>query len=59
MHFWITDHWRNQRGNQTVPRNKWQWKHRNSKMMGCSKSSAKREVYGNTHLLQEPTVNIK
>ena len=34
-------------------RNKWQWKHDNSKPMGCSKSSPKREVYSNTILPQE------
>ena len=34
-------------------RNKWQWKHKNSKPMGCCKSSYKREVYGNTILPQE------
>ena len=33
-------------------RNKWQWKH-NSKPMGCSKSSSKREVYSNAILPQE------
>ena len=33
--------------------NKWQWKHDNSKPMGCSKSSSKREVYSNTILPQE------
>ena len=33
-------------------RNKWQWKH-NSKPMGCTKSSSKREVYSNTILPQE------
>ena len=33
-------------------RNKWQWKH-NSKPMGCSKSSPKREIYSNTILPQE------
>ena len=33
-------------------RNKWQWK-QNSKPMGCSKSSSKREVYSNTILPQE------
>ena len=32
-------------------RNKWEWKHDNSKPMGCSKSSLKREVYSNTTLL--------
>ena len=31
----------------------WQWKHDNSKPMGCSKSSSKREVYSNTILPQE------
>ena len=34
-------------------RNKWQWKHNNSKPMGCSKSSSKREIYSNTILPQE------
>ena len=28
---------------KTMPRYKWQWKHDNSKPMGCSKSSPKRE----------------
>ena len=35
-----------------MSRNQWQWKH-NSKPMGCSKSSPKREVYSNTVLPQE------
>ena len=34
-------------------RNKWQWKHDNSKPVGCSKSSSKREIYSNTILSQE------
>ena len=51
------DHWRNQRGNQKIPRNKWQWKHDDPKPMGCSKSSSKRKVYSNTILPQE-TRNI-
>ena len=34
-------------------RNKQQWKHNNSKPMGCSKSSSKREVYSHTILSQE------
>ena len=33
------DHWRNQRGNQKIPSDKWQWKHDEPKPMGCSKSS--------------------
>ena len=36
-----------------LSRNKWQWKHDNSKSIGCSKSSSKREVYSNTILPQE------
>ena len=45
------DHWRNQRGNQKIPRDK--WKSNDPKPMGCSKSSSKREVYTNTILSQE------
>ena len=44
-------HWRNQRGNQKIPRNK--WKYNDPKPMGCNKSSSKREVYTNTILSQE------
>ena len=53
-----TGYGRNQKGNQKIYRNKWQWKH-NSKSLGCSKSSSKKEVYSNTILLQETrkTVN--
>ena len=43
------------RGNQKIPRNKWQWKHDNPKPMGCSKSSPKREIKSKTILLQETT----
>ena len=32
---------------------KWQWKHDNSKPMGCSKSSLKRDVNSNTVIPQE------
>ena len=34
-------------------RNKQQWKHNNSKPMGCNKSSSKREVYSETVIPQE------
>ena len=51
------DHWRNQRGNQKISRDKWQRKHDDWKPMGYSKSSSKREVYSNTILPQE-TRNI-
>ena len=42
---YTTGEWRNQVGNQKISGNKWQWKHGNSKPMGCSKSSSKREVH--------------
>ena len=45
--------WRNQRGNQKIPQDKWQWKHSVTKSMGCSKGSYKREVHGDTGLPQE------
>ena len=47
------DHWRNQRGNQKIPRRKWKWKHNNPKPMGSSKSSFKRELYSGTSLPQK------
>ena len=34
-------------------RNKQQWKHNNSKPMGCNKSSSKREIYSETVIPQE------
>ena len=40
-------------GNQKISRNKWQWNHNSTKLMGYSKSSSKREVYTNTILPQE------
>ena len=33
--------------------NKWQWKHKDPKPMGCSKNSSKREVYSNSISAQE------
>ena len=45
------------RGNQKIPKNKWEWKHDDAKPMGCSKSSPKREVYSNT-ILREETRNF-
>ena len=39
-----TDYSRNQKGNQKISRNKWQWKHDKSRPMGYSKSSPQREV---------------
>ena len=49
----LTGYWRNQKGNKKISRNKWQWKYDNSKPIGFSKSSPKREVYRNTILPQE------
>ena len=48
-----TGYWRNQKGNQKISRKKSQWKHDNSKPMGCNKSSSKREVFSNIILPQE------
>ena len=50
-------YWRNQKGNQKIPQDKWQWKHDDPKPMGHRKSSSKREVYNNTILPQE-TIKI-
>ena len=47
------DHWRNQRGNQKIPGDKWKWKHDDPKPVGHSKSRSKREVYSDTLLPQE------
>ena len=44
---------KNQRGNKKNCRNRWQWKHNNSKPRGCSKSSSKTEAYSNAILPQE------
>ena len=56
---WQKYHWRNQRGNQKIPRDKWQWKHDDPKPMGYSKSSFKMEVYSNTILPQKNKKNLK
>ena len=44
---------KNKKGNKNMHRNKWKWKHDNSKPMGFSKSSAKGKVQSNTSLPQE------
>ena len=31
-------HWRNQRGNEKIPRDKWQWKHHNPKLWDAAKA---------------------
>ena len=47
------DHQRNQRGNPKILGDKWKQKHNDSKSMGHSKNSTKREVYSDTSLPQE------
>ena len=45
--------WGNKKETKKIPRNKCQWKHNDSKPIGCSKSSSKTEVYSNTILPQK------
>ena len=52
-------YWRNQKGNKKISKNKWQWKHDNSKPMECSKSSSKSKVYSNTIIPQETRKTLK
>ena len=47
------DHWRNQKGNKTIPRFEWKWKHDDPKPMGYSKRSSERDVYSNRILPQK------
>ena len=51
-------HWRNQRGNQKIPSDKWKCKHSTPKSMECRKSSLKREVYSDRTTLRNKK-NIK
>ena len=51
--------WKNQRGNEKISPDKWKWKQNNPNSVGCSKSSSKREVYGNTVLPQETIKQTK
>ena len=46
------DHWRNQRGNERIPRDKWQWGCNYPKSTEHSKSSSEREDLSNTFLSQ-------
>ena len=50
-------HWRNQRGNQKIPRSKWQQRYNTPKPMVCNKSSSKMEVFSNISLPQERRKN--
>ena len=50
---------KNQRRNLKISGDKWKQKHNNPKLMGCSKSSSKREVYSYTSLPQETKKNLK
>ena len=47
------DHWRIQKENQKIPRDKWKWKHNDQKSLGHSKINFKREVYSNKIFPQE------
>ena len=46
------DHWRNQRGNQMILSDKWQWRENNPKPKGHNKSSFEREIDSNMILTQ-------
>ena len=52
---WLNNqyHWRKQRGNQKIPRDKWQQKYDNPKPKVLSKGSSKKEAYDSTILPQE------
>ena len=52
---WLNNqyHWRIQRGNRKILRDKWQQKHDNPKPKVLSKNSSKKEAYCNTILPQE------
>ena len=48
------DHWKkSKRRPKKIPRDKWKWKCDDSKPVGHSKSSSKREVYSDKILPQE------
>ena len=53
------DHERNQKGNQSMHRNKWKWKYNNPKPVGHCKSSAKGKVHRNTGIPQEIRKKVK
>ena len=55
----MMDQWRNQRGNQQIPKDRWKWKHDDPKPMRYSKGSFKREVYSDTSFPQEIRKNLK
>ena len=43
-----TKQWMGQLGNQKTKKvhiNKWKWKHKETKSLGCNKSSSRKEVY--------------
>ena len=48
-------YWRNQKGNQKTPEDKWKWKYNNPNLMGHIKTSSlpMRGVYNDTGLPQE------
>ena len=49
----LMDHWRNQRGNKKIPRDKQKQKHDDPRPMGCSKSGSKRETDSDASYLRK------
>ena len=54
-----TDHWRNQRENQKLPRDKRKWKYSGLKPMGCSKSSSNKFIGLLSYLKKKEKSQIK
>ena len=49
----LMDYWRNQRGILKIPRDKWKWKHDNSKSREPSKNNSNRGAYSDKNLPQD------
>ena len=49
----LKNQWVNNKRNQRIPQDKWQWKYSLTKSAECSKSRSKREVHSDTGLPQE------
>ena len=55
---WITEEIKDEI-KKKIPQDKWKWNYNSPKLMGCSKSSSKREVYSNTILPQKIRKTLK
>ena len=53
------DQWRNQKGNQEILIDNWQWKYHSLKPMKCSKNNSEREVYININLTSGNKIKLK